>query len=60
MEEYTDTQLILAILKYTRGRYNVDEVAEIMALIETYEEEGQEAAILSLVKQKEEQEPYAT
>ena len=60
MEEYTYTQLILAILKYTRGRYSVEEVMETVAFIETYEEEEQEAAILSIVKQKEEQEPHAT
>ena len=60
MEEYNYTQLILAILKYTRGRYSVEEVMEIVALIESYEEEEQEAAILSIVKQKEEQEPHAT
>jgi|DEB0MinimDraft_4_1074332.scaffolds.fasta_scaffold31253_2 hypothetical protein len=60
MEEYNYTQLILAILKYTRGRYSVEEVMETVAFIETYEEEEQEAAILSIVKQKEEQEPHAT
>lgn len=60
MEEYNYTQLILAILKYTRGRYSVEEVIEIVALIESYEEEEQEAAILSIVKQKEEKEPHAT
>jgi len=60
MEEYNYTQLILAILKYTRGRYTVEEVMETVAFIETYEEEEQEAAILSIVKQKEEQEPHAT
>jgi len=53
MEEYNYTQLILAILKYTRGRYSVEEVMEIVAYIEGYEEEEQEAAILSIVKQKE-------
>jgi len=52
MEEYSYAQLILAILKYTRGRYSVEEVMEIVAYIESYEEE-QEAAILSIVKQKE-------
>ena len=60
MEEYNYTQLILAILKYTRGRYTVEEVMETVAFIESYEEEEQEAAILSIVKQKEEQEPHAT
>lgn len=60
MEEYNYAQLILAILKYTKGRYSVEEVMEIVALIESYEEEEQEAAILSIVKQKEEQEPHAT
>lgn len=60
MEEYNYTQLILAILKYTRGRYSVEEVIEIVTLIESYEEEEQEAAILSIVKQKEEKEPHAT
>jgi hypothetical protein len=60
MEEYNYTQLILAILKYTRGRYSVEEVMETVAFIESYEEEEQEAAILSIVKQKEEQEPHAT
>ena len=58
MEEYNYTQLILAILKYTRGRYSVEEVMETVAFIESYEEEEQEAAILSIVKQKEE--PHAT
>jgi len=60
MEEYNYTQLILAILKYTRGRYTVEEVMETVAFIESYEEEEQEAAILSIVKQKEEKEPHAT
>ena len=60
MEEYNYTQLILAILKYTRGRYSVEEVMETVAFIESYEEEEQEAAIHSIVKQKEEQEPHAT
>ena len=60
MEEYNYTQLILAILKYTRGRYSVEEVMETVAFIESYEEEEQEAAILSIVKQKEEKEPHAT
>ena len=60
MEEYNYTQLILAILKYTRGRYTVAEVMETVAFIESYEEEEQEAAILSIVKQKEEKEPHAT
>ena len=52
-EEYSYTQLILAVVKYTRGRYSVDEIREVLALIEEYEEEDQEAAILSIVKKED-------
>ena len=38
-EEYSYTQLILAVVKYTRGRYTVDEIRDVLALIEEYEEE---------------------
>lgn len=41
-EEYSYTQLILAVVKYTRGRYTVDEIRDVLALIEEYEEEDKE------------------
>jgi len=59
-EEYSYTQLILAVVKYTRGRYTVDEIRDVLALNGEYEEEDYEGAILSIVKQEEEQEPHAT
>ena len=52
-EEYSYTQLILAVVKYTRGRYTVDEIRDVLALIEEYEEEDHEAAILSIVKKED-------
>ena len=53
--EISRAELLLAIVKYSRGRYTPDEVIELIALLEAYAEADnkRDATVLSIVKKEE-------